>query len=281
MQPAPQPAAPPARRGFTLIELLITVVIISILAALLLPALNAVRTRTRDAAVKSEIMQLETAIGIFKQTYGIDPPSRITICENSAAWSAGDRALIRRIWPQFDFTTQDRNGDGDSNDSVTLNGSQCLIFFLGGVVSGTAPDYVLTGFSKNPLNPGAPGGNREGPFFEFDTTRLRYTTVSGFTLATYLDPLPQQTNPYLYFSSYGGAGYNPVEFPSGSFSPYRVTATGPFYKPQTCQIISPGVDGLYGSGGAFDPNSTAAGLGLTSRDDYDNLTNFHGGRLIP
>ena len=41
------------------------------------------------------------------------------------------------------------------------------------------------------------------------------------------------------------------------------------------QIISPGSDGQYGTGGLFNPDST----GSLSTADQDNLTNFHSGRL--
>lgn len=71
-----------------------------------------------------------------------------------------------------------------------------------------------------------------------------------------------------------------------------------FVNPQTYQLISPGMDGLYGIGGQFKPDNTAGVLpfipagtpppavpNTNSADatvrqrERDNLTNFHGGRL--
>lgn len=73
-----------------------------------------------------------------------------------------------------------------------------------------------------------------------------------------------------------------------------------YQKPQTFQIISSGLDGLYGVGGQFQPTTTSATIPLpfdshnsidvgnsvvadsdaTLRQrEYDNLTNFKSGRL--
>lgn len=303
---------PNGRGGFTMIEMLVVILVIGILAAILLPAIGSVMTRARDAQVMTEIKALETGLAGFKSTYGVDPPSRITICEDQADWTAADRATIRRMWPQFSFATQDRNGDGDDTDSITLSPSESLVFFLGGTLSGATAPVTCLGFSKNPANPGLAGGSRDGPFFEFAPSRLRLTTRGGFTVATYLDPLPDQTHPYLYFSSYEGQGYRTPSSPAaatdelpidpttglysttGTFSDvYRLSAGGPAHKAQSFQIISPGADGLYGSGGPFDPNDGVTSLAngrptattdpnYAGRAEYDNLTSFHtSGRLKP
>jgi prepilin-type N-terminal cleavage/methylation domain-containing protein len=70
------------RGGFTLIELGIVIVIIGILAALLLPAINGAVRRARDASVNSEINLMAQAMASFKSTYGDYPPSRVLLVES-------------------------------------------------------------------------------------------------------------------------------------------------------------------------------------------------------
>jgi len=61
------PMSNPSRRGFTLIELLVVVAIISILAALLLPALNGARENSRIAVCSSNLKQLGYAFAMYVQ----------------------------------------------------------------------------------------------------------------------------------------------------------------------------------------------------------------------
>ncbi|MCL5459979.1 hypothetical protein M3M33_15180, partial [Loigolactobacillus coryniformis] len=52
------------------------------------------------------------------------------------AWDSVSMTRIRRIWPTFNFAaTIDFNADGDMADAITLAGSECLVFFLGGSLS--------------------------------------------------------------------------------------------------------------------------------------------------
>jgi len=58
---------PAARKGFTLIELLVVVAIISLLAAMLLPALKSAKEKTKSIICMSQLRQ----IGIFKKIRGL------------------------------------------------------------------------------------------------------------------------------------------------------------------------------------------------------------------
>lgn len=333
------------RRGFTLIELMIAIVIVGILAGLLLAAVNSARIAARRAAVVSDIGNLEKAITDFKLKYGTDIPSSLFLCEQGESvggpntWAdvntaspgtntlqiARSKAILRRIWPDFDFNYTwnsgqvDLNQDGSSTGVFQLSGSECLVFFLGGMVnhnSNSDPHaWTLTGFSKNPLRPFALADtNRNPPLITFDVMQLmdvddqRPMAIGGSPngFPEYLDPIPGQTLPYLYASATGGSlGINyvtgtyfgPATAALSRFDlPYtrqNVPESLPvmtamvdamrFHNPQSFQIISPGFDFAYGS----DLSTVIRGgywergqpLSSNRMLEADNITNFSGGAL--
>ncbi|MCA8996881.1 MAG: prepilin-type N-terminal cleavage/methylation domain-containing protein [Planctomycetaceae bacterium] len=327
-RPHPSPHHP-RRGGFSLIELVVVILVIAIIASFAIPAVQRAITTARVAGVTVEIRDLEKGIADFKLRYGVEPPSLFRIREDSTTWSTSNNvdrnsiSMMRRMWPTFNAggVDVDVNGDGDTSDTITLQGAECLAFFLGGngVLSGTP-----TGFSKNPINPFATGGERVGPFAELDVGRL--VDVDGDGNPEYMDNLPGQTMPYQYFSSYDGRGYqlggfdndlstaadNEVLTISGTLSmaaPYfavdaawpddagmstvsadMAPALGQYFKPNGFQIISPGFDALYGIGGLYRdgegiPIWIAATDSFRSRAartaEADNITNFTGGMLSP
>ena len=204
------------RRGFTLIEIMVVIVIIAILLSLLLPAISGARRRARVAQVRGEIGTLESAIASFRQEYGIEPPGSIRLFATPNGWNktastardeairVASRAYIRQVWPQFDFNTT--AGGAFWSTDKDLNGAECLVFFLGGVGdpnSGT----TLIGFTKNPSIPfSQSGASRTKPFFDFVSSRL--VDKDGDQFPEYVDPIPSQTSPYLYFDSNDGRGYS-------------------------------------------------------------------------
>lgn len=196
--------------GFTLIELLVVISIIALLSALLMGGIGAARLAVANAQAKTEISSLSTGLAQFHSEFGMYPPSSITLYEASSDWGADIRSksLIRKLWPDFNFgIDRDINGDGNTTDVFNLDGRECLVFFIGGMMKGGG----AIGFSKNPSNPfSTAGNNRIGPFHEFVVNR--FVDTDGDGAQEYLDTYSGQVTPILYASSYDGRGYRNSEF---------------------------------------------------------------------
>lgn len=325
------------RRGaFSLIELIVVILIIAILSSLLLVGVQAAVGRARVTAVSADIKNLEQGIKEFQTKFQLTeaPPSRVVVYEDYDSWpnastatssSAAHQAIrrnvatIRRLWPDFLDATgrpalgsmweQDINGNGTIETSAfELSGAECLVFFLGGIMTKQGTNYLPLGFSSNPQNPFAAGGTRIGPFVAFIPSRLE--DKSGNDFPEYLDAFPGSTAPYQYFSAYAGRGYSPLGadnaaggsdinadevFPGSSLvSVYLqkdknfamtmgLPQAGVAWNAKSFQIISAGRDGAWGYGGEVtDSGIPTGGLGTYRTDraaERDNIVNFKGGTL--
>lgn len=294
-------SVPHRRSGFSLIELLMVIVIISILMALILPAIRGARVRAQIAAVSTEITKLDQAIAAFKNKYGVEPPSSLNIPTSATGWTPEDRQKITRVWDQFDFTTLGVQPSSPAppggyypSSPVHLNGAECLVLFLGGINNKTSTSNVLIGFSNNPRWPwDKNAANRVNPFYDgFDPARL--SDIDGDGAVEFLDSLPDQTIPYLFFSSQGksyrktnnATNYDDFDVHGGPNNPKDMTSIYLMPDGKTpqrsggYQIISPGLDALYGVGGVYkDSNSTE--LTGTRSMEADNITNFSNGPMKP
>lgn len=287
-----EPVSRRRRSGFTLIELLVVILIIAALIALLVPALSAVVSRARLAAVRTDMAAIDTAIAEFKSQFGDQTPSYISFVPTGADLPPATKGMLRKMFPQIQFNaTLQASLTQAGLWGKELKGGEALVFFLGGVRKDPdanaatpllATDKELAGFSKNPANPfaqpAAGQSGRVGPFHPFKVFRLTDNDNDG--LLEYRDDLPGQTLPLLFVSTsrvgnYVGAHAEGVV---PGWLPYKTTATT-YWNPNSYQLISPGADGDYGVGGKggaiFNPDNTA-GLDV---HDADNLTNFHSSRL--
>ena len=245
----------PTRLGFTLIELLIAILIIATLLALLVPTVAAAFRKAKESQVAAEMNNLATAIASFKVAFNANPPSRLILPEQGFAsyfanvatgqgMSGADSSdtdmtdtqlaqrsldILRGFWPRVNFMNPpasggsvgffDFNNNGKNDGAITINGSECLTFFLGGIPlhgtdgSGASITTGVSGFSKLPTNPFLNNNistNRTTPNYEFVTGRLVDLDHDG--IPSYLDPIDvTQGNrrAYVYFSAYGVNGYDP------------------------------------------------------------------------
>ena len=250
---ASHPSAIQAVRKPEAVPLAIVVIALCLLGVgLLSPRLFSTTDRgSVIARVSVDIKALEAGLMDFKAKFGEYPPSRITLHRDHAGWNSDPRskAIIRKLWPRFDFQNPEypHGFFADDEAQKTLNGSECLVFFLGGP---TDESGGFVGFSKDPRQPFSPASSlRVGPFFEF--SRRQLTDLNGNGLSEYLDPLLHQTKPYVYYTSYHGRGYDAKDRTAGLA--HYTKPDGNAWKPRTIQIISPGRDGEYGTGGVYDP----------------------------
>lgn len=291
------------RRGFTLIELLVVIAIIGILVSLLLSAVMKTIVRIDEVKTRNDISQLDQAIQSFKTKYKVDYiPSKIKLCKfynqyGNTPLDNDSKQYLTSVWPHIVNSAGNAwntpNGlmqwDGTPAAGVPfiLEGHQCLVFFLGGIPSTAGGTLSCQGFSTNPANPAAPGGDRV-IFYDFLTNRL--VQVGNFL--AYKDGYGK--NVYAYFSSYKSTnGYNRyvvsppfvltnTDCGSLMVAPYAegwdAANSRPvrYLNPNSYQIISAGLDKTFGKGTydaatIWNPRNPALS---PTQGGFDDMSNF-------
>jgi prepilin-type N-terminal cleavage/methylation domain-containing protein len=285
------------RAAFTLIEILVVIAIIAILASLLLAGVMAVLYKGPEARLRNDIMQLSNQLTKFHADKGFYPPDRIILRPNfiqygNTGLDAESRYYLGKMFPNIgSFTNMawagyQANGSPVQtpvapNDFWTLEGDQCLVFFLGGIPDANGK---VTGFSNNPKNPTQAGGDRI-KWYDFEGARLTTQFRATSPFPSFLDPFLKK--PYVYFSSGRKADNYNTAIPANvtfNVSPYIQTAAvlavppnpgtpAKYWNSTTFQIIAAANDGAFGPGGVVWPSFPVA---PAANDDYSN---FHDSKL--
>jgi prepilin-type N-terminal cleavage/methylation domain-containing protein len=277
------------RPGFTLIELLVVMGIIALLVSLGLAAAMKIITAGPRVETQSEIRKMEESLKLAQKEYNLEYlPSKLILYKDvvnykTPSGTAQQQRLIRRsadvlnhMFPRLLKSGGSVNWDGTSRtpSSITLEGQQCLVFYLGGIPS-TSGGNQCKGFANDPVNPANFTANTKpiGPFYQFKSNRLKLAQASD-RLFSYQDPYG---TPYAYFATAGSANKYEDDCPSlttpaNQFHPYKDprASSDTFFNAGTFQIISAGPDKKFGSGGgSWDPT-----VGTSDEASKDNLTNF-------
>jgi prepilin-type N-terminal cleavage/methylation domain-containing protein len=259
------------RAGFTLIEILVVVTILAVLMAMTAGVVQKLRTAGEDIDCRKDITELHKAVGGFIQEPRLGSvgfmPSRIMVGPGA---DPASRAYLARLFP--------KTGGILNVPAASLEGDQCLVFFLGGphLSRDPAADATLLGWSTNATNPTLPGGERI-TFYEFRLNRL--SNVRGNGYHSYLDRWNEV--PIAYFSSYssGGDRWIPSQYgndcaglPHGGgtgLSPYINNVN-----PDSYQLISAGRNRKFGNGGGSWQLGQGPGTYPPDSDGYDDISNF-------
>lgn len=300
------------RKGFTLVEILVAITVIAILGGMLLAGLFPALRRAKEAAVQSELKQIELAIENFNTKYGFYPPSFIQFHNLDLN---NKTLLMRRFLNRISPNHQESNDRIQAwflarGNDMNPNLGHDIVFWLsglfknkqfpltGGVVinNATHTANVLPAYSTE----AASGDNRE-LYFSFAANRLNPgSTNPGIAGYSQMD---DKFSPLVYIDSAsysievtGSPAWNQLNWPDGSrrrnigyfrrltgnlldTSPVtyaEVTSSAvAFENPTTYQLFFSGIDTQCGD------NSCVSGFNVRNLPmvDSDNIANFANGRM--
>ncbi|MCC5789459.1 MAG: prepilin-type N-terminal cleavage/methylation domain-containing protein [Opitutales bacterium] len=149
-----------AKKGFTLIELLTVIAIIGILAGILIPAVNRVRTSARQSVDTNNVRQIGLAMNIFADENRERLPAPEDVGELAALLANEVDLTDPNIWisPQgfgnleFDFDSTDGYSTDDTNnqsDYVVLVSEDEDALLRTGRIDSAVPMVFLTGLQDD------------------------------------------------------------------------------------------------------------------------------------
>ncbi len=148
------------RRAFTLIELIVVIAIVGILAALLLPAVQAAREAARRTQCRSNLHQFGLALHNYEGIFGVLPPSIDVVGYGNTAVSNGCWSIQARLLPYFEQSSLYKTCNFSFNKEQPLNAAaivQTIPFFICPSEVNTTSRHTLTAFRPSRAMAGARG----------------------------------------------------------------------------------------------------------------------------
>lgn len=205
-------------RGFTLIEILVVIGLIALIAAAFAPQIFGAGQRAKIADTEARVLQLGTMVDAYQEVWGDVPPDDLSVLGGASG-------------PQSTWQFGPDNARNAGIESLVLH---------------------LSWQSK--------GGGR------FDESRAEWLkNADGDKTAATIPLLGHKERqevvdawgtPFAYFSAKTGSGYGGVQRIVGinedgtpgdevDAKPWRDPATGAWFNPRSCQIVSAGPDRVF------------------------------------
>jgi len=113
--------------GFTLLEIMVVVGIIGLLSAVVIGSLNTSRAKARDSQRLSDLKQIQFAIGIYLEEYGVFPTGGGKIGEGTANINTAIDDYLPSV--PNDPLTPDSNYYYQYEPSLTCNGKDEVVIY--------------------------------------------------------------------------------------------------------------------------------------------------------
>jgi prepilin-type N-terminal cleavage/methylation domain-containing protein len=91
--------------GFTLVEVMVAIGVVAILAAILIPSMNAGSAQSRDAERKADLRTLQGALELYKKEYGRYPEGCNVLASDAnqnAAWIGGNDYISGQVGTDYE-----------------------------------------------------------------------------------------------------------------------------------------------------------------------------------